>query len=340
MCLLMHKPANVTFTDEQLADMYKRNKDGYGIMYAKNECLHINKGIGTVAQWIRFFREYEHLESCIHLRMRTHGDIDLENCHPYDVFGFDEAAHVPMALMHNGVLSQGNVKDQSKSDTWHYIRDVIRPLLTKDPEFAFTPLFEDLIASHIGYSNKLALMDNLGHVQIVNKEKGKEWGGVWFSNTYTWSSSDNDLYPGINPPRFHKGNKTFEYDVPEWNGYNYFGFDYDSPVKKPVQTDFLPKSEVTPIGKYVATMKDKVKSNSFNADVDYIRCVLHDDFPEASKAITVPMIETLIMGVGCTSVEDILTDVQLTSKSTAWLVNIFRSQKLARNYLAKRKIVA
>jgi hypothetical protein len=60
MCLLFQKPANVTFSDEQLRDMYLRNQDGYGIMFAENNVLYTDKGIGRVEDWIAFFRKYEH----------------------------------------------------------------------------------------------------------------------------------------------------------------------------------------------------------------------------------------------------------------------------------------
>jgi hypothetical protein len=201
MCLLLHKPANVTFNDAQLTDMYTRNKDGFGVMYAEDDALYTDKGIGDVKAWIRFFKRHAHREACFHLRMRTHGDVDLENCHPYDVFGFDKEAYtMPIALMHNGILSSGNKKDTTKSDTWHYIRDIIRPLLKASPALLHEPVFEELVADHIGGNNKFALMDASGKVVILNKNRGVEWGGAWFSNTYAWGARDNDLYPGINPP--------------------------------------------------------------------------------------------------------------------------------------------
>ncbi len=189
MCLLIHKPANVTFTDEELRDFYTRNQDGYGVMYAEDGKLHSQKALGSVDDWVAFFRSHEHRELCVHLRMRTHGDIDLTNCHPYPVYGFEgEAVAMPMLLMHNGVLATGNAKDPSKSDTWHYIRDWLRPLLNAAPELVHTPQFSKVIGAHIG-NNRFALMTHDGRVQIVNKYQGVEYKGAWFSNTYAWSAS-------------------------------------------------------------------------------------------------------------------------------------------------------
>lgn len=199
MCLLIVKPAGKTFTNLQLRDMYSRNKDGFGVMYAENNTLFTDKDIGTVDQWIEFFRKHEDREACFHLRMQTHGDIDLTNAHPYPVFNFQGVpkADIPVAMMHNGILHTGNDRDKSKSDTWHYIRNIIHPLAKNDAEIIFTEAFRAVLEKHIGTNNKFAFMDHKGRTQVVNRDAGIEWEGSWFSNTYAWSASSNTLYPGI-----------------------------------------------------------------------------------------------------------------------------------------------
>src|SRR5690606_8067828 len=134
------------------------------------------------------------------------GEVDLTNCHPYDVYGFDgEDYIIPVAMMHNGVLSFGNGEDKTKSDTWHYIRNYVRPLTKKDPDLIFSPEFADIIGEHIGGSNKFAFMDHSGRRQIINKEAGIEYAECWFSNTYAWSSRDEVLFPGISKSHKHTG---------------------------------------------------------------------------------------------------------------------------------------
>lgn len=204
MCLLISKPANVTFNEEMLRDFYSRNQDGFGVMYSQDNKLHYAKALGSVGDWLKFYAKYAHLEACFHLRMQTHGDIDLTNCHPYSVFGFEgEEVESPLLLMHNGILMTGNAKDATKSDTWHYIRDYLRPMLKANVDFAFTPEFGKLIGKHIGEGNRFALMDASGRLQIVNKSTGVEYMGAWFSNTYAWSASKyiKDLWGGS----YHNG---------------------------------------------------------------------------------------------------------------------------------------
>ena len=188
MCLLITAPANGNIiSDEWLRDFYTKNSDGFGVMYADDGHLHIRKQLGTPEDFIAMWRETEHVERAIHLRMRTHGDIDLVNCHPYEIFG--EESGNPMWLMHNGILSTGNKADTTKSDTWHYIRDFLVPMLKDNQDFAFHPAFAEIVGDHISSGNKFVIMDSKGRVAHINKSQGVEWEGMWLSNTYAWNAT-------------------------------------------------------------------------------------------------------------------------------------------------------
>lgn len=190
MCLIVHHKLGTVFPQDEIVDWYSRNQDGYGVMYAENGTLKFVKGIGVLDDWLKFYDKHKHRECVFHLRMQTHGDVDLVNCHPYPVFGFEGegSTDFPMLLMHNGILNTGNKADSSKSDTWHYIRDYLRPMLRNNAEFTFTNAFHNVVGSHITSANRFVFMDALGRVQIVNKSTGVEHRDCWFSNTYAWSA--------------------------------------------------------------------------------------------------------------------------------------------------------
>lgn len=189
MCLLATQPEGTVFDDDFLSGVYMLNSDGIGVMYAENNSLHIRRLVPkTEKEFIDFFRENIDNRKCAwHARMRTHGDIDLTNCHPYQVISGDEG--YPLYLAHNGVLFTGNKADPSKSDTWHYIQDFLRPMLLKNPEFFLTEAFEDMVASHIGTGNKFVLMDAFGNITTVNEQAGVIHQGAWLSNTYAWDTT-------------------------------------------------------------------------------------------------------------------------------------------------------
>lgn len=295
MCLLFFKPANVRFSDEQLADFWKRNQDGFGVMYAKDGKLVVAKALGGVQDWIKFHREHEMYDSCWHTRMRTHGDIDLENTHPYTVFGEEGEVPTPVAMMHNGVLRMGNSADPSKSDTWHYIRNYIRPLTSKDPSVIFSKEFGEIIGKHIGDSNKFALMDHTGRVQLVNKDAGIEWGGCWFSNTYAWDSRNEKLYPGIS--KSHKwggyngyyagpGSRTYS-GSRAWDDYDdYYGGRWDSSHKSSGSTTSTKSTTSTTSSKQadkLPVIGKKSKKKKGRVDRDAIRSLENVQLPKKTQ---------------------------------------------------------
>ena len=192
MCLLVNQSKIApALPDARLLDMFERNSDGVGVMYhdATAGALIVKKELPTDGQgFVDFYRAHIQGRACaFHLRMKTHGNIDLINCHPYQIF--DARKHgLDMYLMHNGVLSTGNARDRSKSDTWHYIRDYLRPMLSANPSYAFTDSFRALIGAHIGANNKFIIMDSLGRHCVINRASGVYWGGLWLSNTYAWTA--------------------------------------------------------------------------------------------------------------------------------------------------------
>ena len=190
MCLLVVQPASApSLTQEWLEDFYSSNADGVGIMRSVDGELLIEKILPKNAQeFVEFYNNHiDGYDCAFHLRMKTHGNIDMENCHPYEVFNSAEHG-LDVWLMHNGILGTGNAGDVTKSDTWHYIRDYLRPMLANNLDFAFTDAFAEIVGDHIGASNKFVIMDSTGRVQTVNQTSGVYWGGRWLSNTYAWAS--------------------------------------------------------------------------------------------------------------------------------------------------------
>lgn len=213
MCLLMNIPATTEFDKEDILDFYDHNKDGVGVMFAENGVLHVKKILPRNAEdaWA-FYNDVIKGKECIaHFRLKTHGDIDMENCHPYKVFGEGEA-NAPVYMAHNGVLSTGNAADKSKSDTWHYINDIIRPCAQGSSDILFVPAFVSLLEKHIGSTNKFIFMDANGRVSVVNKQAFVQYKGADLSNTYAWTASRG----GYGPRNTYGG----AYFPRHWGGYS------------------------------------------------------------------------------------------------------------------------
>lgn len=182
MCLLVQQTTQSTFSDEFLADVYNKNQDGLGVMYADGDKMHIFKCLPANAQeFVDFYRKHAEGKNCVwHARMQTHGDIDFDNCHPYKVTD-------DVWLAHNGILSTGNAADKAKSDTWHFIQNFIRPALIGNPELLTDVDWQKFVGELIGRSNKFALVRADGAVVVINAQAGVNYQNAWLSNTYAWS---------------------------------------------------------------------------------------------------------------------------------------------------------
>jgi predicted glutamine amidotransferase len=182
-------------THGMLADVFKSNPDGIGIMYATTKGLKVSKTLPKNYDQARSFiakMPQDDRELAIHFRWTTHGDTDLSNCHPYDVVVGS------VAMMHNGVLHTGNAKDTARSDTYHFIQDYLSEAVHTSPALVHNAGFLEMVAEFIG-DNRFVFMDGDGRLSHVNREQGVEHDGLWFSNTYAWS-------PAMLIPDYYKRN--------------------------------------------------------------------------------------------------------------------------------------
>ena len=191
MCLLITQPAGTQWSKEWIEDFHSYNPDGVGVMWAENGHVHVEKILPkTASDVVKFLEKHQGRECAIHYRWATHGDVDLNNCHPYELLG-EETGH-PMFLMHNGILSQGNALDKTKSDTHQFIRTHLRPLLDPtvggNPDLMFQPAFIEMLGSFIGSSNKFVVVDYKGRMATVNESAFVDFNGAKLSNTYAWSA--------------------------------------------------------------------------------------------------------------------------------------------------------
>jgi len=200
MCLIAYKPAGIEFPSRLLLSTFARNRDGFGIMLSnEDDTIYLNKVQPTSSSEIeKMLPAFKDRNAAFHWRMKTHGHIDLENVHPYQILSKDEHG-LDMYMMHNGVLSCVNEVDSSKSDTWHFIEAFLRPLLAKDPDLVYDEKFQNILGDMIGTNNKFLIMrGDTKEPIIINRTSGtsaEKYGGCWLSNTYAFTDpSDKSAY--------------------------------------------------------------------------------------------------------------------------------------------------
>jgi glutamine amidotransferase len=229
MCIAIYKPEEKIISKATLKECYSSNPDGAGFMFSDNKQLNIQKGFFNFDSFYNAYKQHQDKKVVIHFRIKTHGEINETNCHPF-------AVNNSLAFVHNGIIN-GLDGDKKLSDTIHFNEQILQPLVNKWGNLA---LFQDpminLIESRIGYS-KLIFLDRHGNHKIMNESKGQWDDGVWYSN--------NSYKPYVAP-------------VTPWeNKSNWYDTKYD--WKNNVTTikpKELPKPNVIAIGALVELLED------------------------------------------------------------------------------------
>lgn len=171
MCIAILKPKDKSINKEILEACHDRNKDGMGFAYVNNGKIIIKKFM----DFDKFYKEYLDVENIsnmlIHFRIATHGNVEVNNCHPFKL-------NDRMALIHNGIISGYGSKTDNKVDTQDFIDKVIGKISYKMWK---NPSYRELVGDAIGYS-KFCILDNQDNYYIINEHKGKWVDGIWYSN--------------------------------------------------------------------------------------------------------------------------------------------------------------
>ena len=173
MCIAIMKSANKKINKATLRRCYDANPDGAGFMYAEDKQLHVKKGYFTFKEFYKEYRPHGDKQVLIHFRIKTHGPINKDNCHPFLV-------NSGLGFIHNGIIS--GYGSNTKSDTIEFNESILQKIVAKHGN---NSLFDDpmveLIENVIGYS-KLVFLDRHGNYTIMNENKGNWNDGVWYSN--------------------------------------------------------------------------------------------------------------------------------------------------------------
>lgn len=187
------KPAGKTVPEETLAACLENNPDGWGMMFVEGGRVQTVRSMDP-KRFMDAFEKYQDRSLGIHFRLRTHGDKVVDQTHPFQILSLEEHGR-DLFVMHNGIIRHAPEVDKTKSDTWHYVEHVLRPILIYNPGLIEEQAFRDLVSRDIS-SSRLLFLDDDGTFYAANEKDGVWIGGVWFSNTYGWKKKVSYSYPG------------------------------------------------------------------------------------------------------------------------------------------------
>ena len=195
MCIAIYKPADKVLSKELLSNCFDNNSDGAGFAYINTDLygkkrLKVYKSLS----FENFYKKYERATRIatdspflIHFRIKTHGPVDIPNCHPFYI-------NKNEVFIHNGIIS-GVGYDKDVSDT-RLFNDLILKQLPKG--WKDQKVYQLLVESFIGFS-KLVVLNVDKSFKILNESKGEWFEGCWMSNnSYKAKKSYNFNYSTTN----------------------------------------------------------------------------------------------------------------------------------------------
>ncbi len=173
MCVAIVLPPEKEIEEDILRACFIANSQGAGYGFYKDpDTPVIDKGYMTFKPFYEAFskarEENKDKTFLIHFRIRTHGAVSPENCHPFQL---DNAM-----LAHNGVCYGFGELSSGKSDTFE-LADEIRDVHVDD--------FEELAngITDIFNSSAFAFLTKTGKVILAGTNKGRvSADGIWYSN--------------------------------------------------------------------------------------------------------------------------------------------------------------
>ena len=195
MCLITFLPAGVQPDPTRLHTGAQYNSDGHGFAIVTGDDLIVEKGLDgetLVAAFTRARRNHPDGPALFHSRLRTHGPIDVDNCHPFAVGGDRRTM-----IAHNGILPRAvhPRRGDPRSDTRILAEDHL-------PRLGSAHLRRTRLRLErwMGPNNLMVLLtvDRRYRQQahLFNESRGIWDEGVWYSN-------DSYLPPLHSSRRYH-----------------------------------------------------------------------------------------------------------------------------------------
>ena len=165
MCVIASIPAGQTIDEQELRDMWSTNPDGGGIAFIKDGKIKVKKTmkLKTFLKWFEnITKEHGHNDILMHMRIKTHGDVCVQNVHPFNVIQDNQVCD-DMVFAHNGILPsvfQTTAKDTDAdgiqiSDTRRFNELFWSNF---DIRALDDPRTIELVEELIGWGNKLSLI--------------------------------------------------------------------------------------------------------------------------------------------------------------------------------------
>lgn len=214
MCLLTFMLNNANLDYERAAISAKANPDGFGFAIHAGVAIIKDHDMDFEKLWMRWsdLRKTYTGPAMFHFRIATHGSLNVNNCHPFDIG--DSPKNV---LGHNGILPLTMPINDNRSDT-KLFAELVLPYIGGVKSLDNPEKLKEL--GDWANGNKLVILsvdeDTQNDWYIVNEHLGHWKDDIWWSNnSYIRSYSTTYVNYGYpSSPYLGKSdtkNKTYRY---------------------------------------------------------------------------------------------------------------------------------
>jgi hypothetical protein len=234
MCIIIvGKPEDIT--DKILLKAYNGNKDGFGLMYSKNNKIITEKFLPKKFKSVlKCFNKHAKNTNqiALHFRFATTGDKNNFNSHPFCILNKKLGDNFDLYLMHNSPLLPAPILDNKKSDTYFFSRYILKPIVKNKPDLIFNESF-------IKSLNKIINSETNSRVLLLNSLNNNfEFLGDWseyknlkVSQTYSIQDYENTITYSRNSNFNNYNFKSYSYDDDD-NYYSNSYYDSDKTYKQ------------------------------------------------------------------------------------------------------------
>ena len=229
------------------------NGDGCGYAFIDNGHVHIVRAV----KWAHIEEQFKRDNArygpaspfLVHFRIKTTGDVNKGNCHPFRMADGG-------ALIHNGIIDMYDIPKE-QSDTRFFTNKIIDSL---PKNWQYDGEWMTMVGKMIGASSKMVFLwpngshyilgeskgfweDNHGN-RIYKKEEQETQGMIWYSNDSCRLPSPAQLEARKNPVKIHDYREYHNWQRPLEDATNPKGGQKPSWTTSPTQSDGTNKALV------------------------------------------------------------------------------------------------
>ena len=195
MCLIVTDRTGAGLSEDLISSAYINNSDGFGIMMPIGKGkIHVHRAIPASDQdCIDVYNKYSKSPMAVHFRLATLGDINKANCHPFKILNVKDHGR-DAYLMHNGPQLEVPILDSEKSDTWHLVEYILKPVLERNPDLLESESFYSML-ENIAEADRLTILDGKTETFTnVNFKDSDKADDLEFSNQYSLRRNKGQNY--------------------------------------------------------------------------------------------------------------------------------------------------